>query len=243
MRRALFRRYPIAVALILFGLLLAIYFSDEGLLGRTLDYLRNFKDYSNSLRDDILSHGPRAPFFFILIQVLQVVFAPIPGEASGLLGGYLFGAVPAFFYSSIGLTMGSAAAFGVGRLLRKFLTKRIKDTAFYRKFNHLVSRSDYLIPFVLFLIPGFPKDSLSYLLGMSIMSLPSFLFITAIGRMPGTLMLSLQGAEIYNGNYVKLALLMLLSFLVILPCILYRHRLLLLLEKRAGNQAPSEENR
>ena len=242
MRRQLFRQYPIAVALILFGLLLAIYFSDEGLLGRTLDYLKDFKNISDSLRDDILAHGPRAPLFFILIQVLQVVFAPIPGEASGLLGGYLFGAGPSFVYSSIGLTMGSAAAFGFGRLLRKFLSERIKETAFYRKFNHLVHRSEFLIPFILFIIPGFPKDSLSYLLGMSTMSLPSFLFITAIGRMPGTLMLSLQGAEVYNGNYLKLVVLLLLSLLVILPCMLYRGRLLMLLEKRAEKQPAATDD-
>ena len=119
MRRQLFRRYPVAAILIAFGILLALYFSDEGLLGRTIEYLRDFRDISDSLRDDILAHGPRAPFFFILIQVLQVIFAPIPGEASGLLGGYLFGALPSFIYSSIGLTMGSAAAFGFGRLLRQ----------------------------------------------------------------------------------------------------------------------------
>ena len=85
--------------------------------------------------------------------------------------------------------------------------------------------------------------SISYLLGMSGMSLPSFLFVTAIGRMPGTLILSLQGAEVYNGNYIRFIILLLLSLLVTLPCMLYRQKILSLIEKQEENNTsePNEE--
>ena len=46
----------------------------------------------------IRSYGMGAPVVFILLQIFQVIFAPIPGEATGVIGGYLFGAVPGFLY-------------------------------------------------------------------------------------------------------------------------------------------------
>jgi uncharacterized membrane protein YdjX (TVP38/TMEM64 family) len=58
-----------------------------------------------------------APLAFIGVQIFQVVFAPIPGEASGFAGGYLFGTIPGFAYSTIGLTVGSAIDFTLGRIL------------------------------------------------------------------------------------------------------------------------------
>jgi uncharacterized membrane protein YdjX (TVP38/TMEM64 family) len=50
------------------------------------------------------SAGPLAPMVFIVIQSLQVVFAPIPGEATGFIGGYLFGVPLGLLYSTLGLT-------------------------------------------------------------------------------------------------------------------------------------------
>lgn len=198
----------------------------DNFLAKALAQLKNFQTDGATLRARILAHGGLAPAIFIIIQVAQVVVAPIPGEASGFLGGYVFGALPGFIYSSLGLTIGSGLAFGAGRLLTAFFSEHFRHTSFYLRFNHLVSRGDFLIPFVLFLLPGFPKDSLCYLLGMSSMPWPAFLFITGVGRMPGTLTLSLQGAEVFNGNWLRLAVISLVTMLVVLPCLLGRHRLL-----------------
>jgi len=61
------------------------------------------------------ANGIGAPAIFIIVQVLQVLFAPVPGEASGFIGGYLFGTTRGFIYSSIGLTIGSWINFLIGR--------------------------------------------------------------------------------------------------------------------------------
>lgn len=161
--------------------LLALSQWPDNFLTNTLEQLRNFQTEGAILRTRILAFGGLAPAIFVLIQVAQVVVAPIPGEASGFLGGYLFGAWFGFLYSSLGLTTGSALAFGGGRLLTAFFTERFRHTSFYRRFNHLVCRGDFLIPFVLFLLPGFPKDSLCYLLGMSSMPWTAFLLIAGVG--------------------------------------------------------------
>jgi len=225
------------------GIGLALYLTPDNFLRQTLVQLKDFQNESESLRTRILAYGPLAPLLFILLQVLQVLVAPIPGEASGFLGGYVFGFLPGFLYSSLGLTLGSGLAFGGGRLLCAFFTKHFRETRVYQRFNHLVSRGDFLIPFVLFLLPGFPKDSLSYLLGLSSMPWPIFLFIAAVGRMPGTLMLSLQGAETFDGNYLRLGLLTLFSAVVIIPCLLGRHRILAWLNRRSNRANREDEAR
>ena len=53
----------------------------------------------------ITSFGALAPLVFTVFQILQVIFAPFPGEATGFVGGYLFGTLAGFIYSSIGLTV------------------------------------------------------------------------------------------------------------------------------------------
>jgi uncharacterized membrane protein YdjX (TVP38/TMEM64 family) len=149
----------------------------------------------------IKSAGPMAPLLFIAIQALQVIFAPIPGEATGFLGGYLFGVPLGLTYSTLGLTLGSVAAFLLGHWLEKRYITRIVSRETMQRFDFLMEHQGALVAFILFLIPGFPKDYLCFILGLSPMDLRVFLVICIIGRIPGTLMLTLQGAEIYAGHY------------------------------------------
>lgn len=219
---------------------------EDNLFGRVISYLQNSRQHGEDIREAILAKGLFAPLTFITLQVLQVVVAPIPGEASGILGGYLFGALPSFVYSTIGLTIGSWLAFMVGRLLSDLVRRRLEHTAIYQRFNHLVSKGDFAIPFVLFLLPGFPKDSLAYLLGMSHMPMPVFLFITVVGRIPGTLLLSFQGAKIYQGDYLKFALLLGVSALIAIPYAFYHKRILAWLthysRRTFPDDGPTEKN-
>ena len=222
---------------------LALCFSPDNFLTTTISQLKHLPTEGAALRARILAYGAIAPLLFIILQTAQVVVAPIPGEASGFLGGYVFGALPGFVYSTLGLTLGSALAFGGGRLLGTFFSAHFRHTKVYQQFNHLVSKGDFFIPFALFLLPGFPKDSLCYLLGMSSMPWPVFLFITGVGRMPGTLLLSWQGAEASSGNWLHLTLMLMGSLAVVIPCLLGRHRLLArLTHHRATNKIPETDS-
>ena len=207
------------------GLLLHIFWG-ESLLTRTLFRIEEVMANGNRARETILSFGFLAPLMFMVLQVLQVLFAPVPGEATGILGGYLFGVWPSFIYSSIALAIGSALSFAIGHLFADAFRARFSKTKVYRTFNHLVFKGEFVIPFVLFLFPGFPKDSLSYLLGLSTMPFKVFIFIATIARMPGTLVLCFEGAQVYERNYFELLLLLLFSAIVALPCFLYRRQIL-----------------
>ena len=68
--------------------------------------------------------GVLSPFIFMIVQFFQVILAPIPGEATGFIGGYLFGALKGFVLSSIALALGSLVNFGIGRFLgRRYVRK------------------------------------------------------------------------------------------------------------------------
>lgn len=214
----------------------------DALFYETLFHLENAMEKGEALRETILAHGLLAPLLYIGLQILQVVLAPIPGEASGALGGYLFGGWAAFLYSTIGLSVGSWLAFAIGRLLSDLVRRQLEKARIYQRFNHLVCKGDFVVPFVLFLIPGFPKDSLSYLLGLSHMPLPAFLFVAIIGRMPGTLLLSYQGADLQSGNYLRLIILLLAAVAMTLPCYLYRHRILVFLARHSKTMPKEGES-
>ncbi len=166
-----------------------------------------------------------APIAFVGAQVLQVVFAPIPGEASGFAGGYLFGTLPGFVYSTIGLTAGSAINFALGRVLgRRYVAKWIPDNHL-RKFDALAKRQGAILFFALFVLPGFPKDYLCIFLGLTSLSAKVFILMAGIGRMPGTLMLSLQGAQVFQKDHDTLALLIAITLAFVIPAYIWRERI------------------
>ena len=169
--------------------------------------------------------GPAAPAVFVLIQILQVVFAPVPGELSGLIGGYLFGTLAGFVFSSIGLTVGSVINFGIGRLLFKKVVRKLIPEHHLVRMDQFVVHQGLLLVLVLYVLPGFPKDYLSLFLGVTGISFRVFLPGAALGRMPGTLMLSLQGAFLFERKYEFMAGVMLVSALLLMLAYRYRNRL------------------
>jgi uncharacterized membrane protein YdjX (TVP38/TMEM64 family) len=157
------------------------------------------------IRKFISSFGEAAPLVFMAIQILQVLFAPVPGEATGFIGGYLFGTIPGFVYSSIALAVGSLINFGIGRFLGISFVRKLIPASKFEKLDNLVTHRGILVLFLLFVFPGFPKDYLCLFLGLSTLSWKVFGILAAVGRMPGTFVLSLQGAVLYERNYAALA--------------------------------------
>jgi uncharacterized membrane protein YdjX (TVP38/TMEM64 family) len=157
------------------------------------------------IRTTVASYGGVAPIVFIGIQIAQVIAAPVPGEATGFIGGYLFGALPGFIYSSIGLGIGSILNFGIGRFLGKRFVRRFIPEEKFKRIDRMVNRQGIIGLFLMFIIPGFPKDYLSLALGLTTLPLKMFAVVSFVGRMPGTLVLSLNGASLYEQNYFLLA--------------------------------------
>jgi uncharacterized membrane protein YdjX (TVP38/TMEM64 family) len=175
---------------------------------------------------DVLQHlGALAPVLFVLIQALQVVIAPIPGEVTGFLGGYLFGEMLGFIYSMIGLTAGSLFAFTVARWLGAPFVRRVVTTQMWERVDFLVKAEGAILCFIVFLIPGLPKDIACYLFGLSPIPFGVFAVVSTFGRVPGTWALSAEGAKTATGQYVELAVLTAVVIALALPLYYFRDRI------------------
>jgi uncharacterized membrane protein YdjX (TVP38/TMEM64 family) len=178
---------------------------------------------------------PYDELIFIFLQIVQVVAAPIPGEVTGIIGGYLYGPFWGTVYSTIGLTLGSWLAFVLAHFFGMPLLEKVVKPAVIEKFDHFMEHQGILVSFFLFLIPGFPKDYLCYIMGVSRMPVLTFLIISATGRLLGTIMLSMTGYYARNGQYILLGGLAGAGIIIFIVACCYHERLLELLKKKSKN--------
>ncbi len=171
------------------------------------------------------SLGPWSFVGFITIQAFQVIAAPIPGEVTGLLGGYLYGPFLGILLSTVGLTLGSFLAFVLSRAFgRPFAEKFVPESAMQR-FDYLLHHKGLVLVFLLFLIPGFPKDYLCYILGLGHLSTLEFLVIGTIGRLFGTSLLTLGGNFLRLEQYLSFSILVIVAAGVIAAAMIYRDKI------------------
>lgn len=213
----------LGLALLLVGVCLLLYFYRDAYHG----FREALRFFSSRRRVSayIASFGSKAPFAFIGLQFLQVMVAPIPGEFSGFIGGYLLGTLAGFWYSTIGLTLGSWAAFMISRwfglpLVRRFVGKEIMD-----KFGYLMEHQGALFSFMFFLIPGLPKDFFRYLLGLSPMHVLTFVVVSTVGRIPGTLLLSMEGETLRAAEYRAFFVFLGIGLIALILAFAYRDRI------------------
>ena len=186
------------------------------------------------LKQTLREWGLLAPVIFIVLQALQVIIAPIPGEVTGILGGFLFGEWVGLIYSTIGLTLGSVAAFGVGRWLGAHYVRTLVSQETWDKMGFIVDAEGAILCFIIYLIPGLPKDMVCYLFGISPMPLWVFALVSTLGRIPGTWVLSAQGAHTAAGNYLQVILLTTIVVGVALPLYYYRDQIIRWFQGKSG---------
>lgn len=151
-----------------------------------------------SLTEYVRGWGLWAPAVFLLIQAAQVIAAPIPGNITAMAGGLLFGWGKGFLLSSLGLLIGSVAAFWLGRYFGKPLVLRLVGPHNYERYQGVIARKGIWVLFVIFLIPFFPDDALCLLAGMSPIPFSVFLLLVVVGRLPGMLVANLTGAGLFT---------------------------------------------
>ena len=191
---------PILAYCLLVIVLIAIFYHYREVYEFVRELIRFFSSRKR-LNVYVASYGAYAPLMFIVLQALQVLFAPIPGELTGFIGGFLFGVVPGLIYSTVGLVLGSFLAFSISRRLGMPFIRRFAGQEIMAKFDYLMEHKGAFFSFIFFLIPGTPKDYFCYILGLSPMHVVTFMIISTIGRLPGTILLTMQGQAVQSENY------------------------------------------
>jgi uncharacterized membrane protein YdjX (TVP38/TMEM64 family) len=171
------------------------------------------------------SLGPASFLGFIFLQTLQVVAAPIPGEVTGFIGGFLYGPVLGLLLSTIGLTIGSLAAFLLSRAFGRPFVERFVKKETMAKYDYLLHHKGAFLVFLLFLIPGTPKDFLCYILGLGHLSTREFLVISTVGRFGGTALLTFGGSYIRHHQYYRFSILLGVAVILVFFSLVYKDRL------------------
>jgi len=191
-------------------------------------YIHGFINYftdKTRLLHFINEHRSYAALIFIGLQVLQVVAAPVPGEMTGFVGGMLFGTGAGIIFSTIGLALGSWVAFILARLAGRPLVEQVVKAETIKRYDYVMKHKGLFLAFLMFLIPGFPKDLLCYILGLGHMGQRDFLLVSTSGRLLGTTLLTLGGTFFRNRQYGALFTLFGISLLLILTTMVYRETL------------------
>ncbi|TAM47216.1 MAG: TVP38/TMEM64 family protein [Gammaproteobacteria bacterium] len=210
--------------ILLFSLLLAAFVAGLGLLLYATGLLDIFLDRERMLEfiDDHLAY---AAFIFVGLQALQVVAAPVPGEVTGFVGGLLFDPWWAIVLSTLGLTLGSWAAFVLARLMGRPVVENIVRAETMRRYDYVMKHKGLFLAFLMFLIPGFPKDILCYILGLGHMRVRDFLAVSITGRLLGTVLLTLGGTYFRNERWGALFVVIGIGLGIVLAVMVYRKRL------------------
>jgi len=183
--------------------------------------------YNQKIIAFIESFHPYDSIAFIVIQIFQVLVAgAIPAEISGFVGGYLYGSILGTIYSTIGLSIGSWLAFLLSRRYGLPFVTRVVNPSIMDKYDHFIGARGPFVSFILFLIPGFPKAALCYILGLSQMNIWTFIGVSTVGRLFGTILLSLTGDSVRTMRIVLIFIILVIVAIIYLLVYFYRHRLL-----------------
>jgi len=184
-------------------------------------YLRIGKPLTELVRDPerlrawMESYGWKSRLVYMAIVCLQVIVAVIPGEPLELAGGYLFGGLEGTLLCMAGIALGSMVVFGTVRLFGR----RLVEVFFSReKIDSLKIMQNPkrlgVIMIVLMMLPGTPKDLLTYCAGLTPVSFGAWMLICTVCRIPSVITSTVGGGAIGSGDYLAAAMIFAITALL-----------------------------
>lgn len=184
-------------------------------------------------RQYLLSYGLAAPLVYILIHAIQVILAFIPGEVIQLAGGYVFGTVLGSLYSVVGVALGTLVTFLIVKAVGFSLVKALVPGKSLDRFEFLINKpQSEVMVFILFLIPGIPKDILTYVAGLTPIKTMKFLLISMLARFPGLLGSAYIGANLQKKHYWSVLIVSTAALILFVLGVVFRDRIISLVSSR-----------
>lgn len=184
--------------------------------------------------DSVRNAGPMVFLILLALQFLQIVVAFIPGEATQMAAGMLYGPWIGGLVILLGSILSSAFVFMVVHRLGAPFVKDMVSEKRIEKFDRFERSGKLeLIVFVLFLIPGMPKDIFTYLVPLTDMRMRmrTFLLLSNIGRIPGILVSTYAASGLVDGNVWQSIVILAVLAVVAVVCVIFREQLMGVVEK------------
>ena len=175
----------------------------------------------------ITSQGPLGVLILLGMQLLQIIVAFIPGEVVQIAAGMMYGPLWGSVVILVGCVLSSMVVYElVHKLGAPFVRSMVgeKQLLKFRQFE--LSGKFGVTVFILFLIPGFPKDVLTYIVPLSDMNLRTFFLLSTIGRTPGVIISTYAAAGLADGNIVTSVIIFVVAALIAIIVLLLRNRII-----------------
>ena len=175
----------------------------------------------------ITSQGPLGVLILLGMQLLQIIVAFIPGEVVQIAAGMMYGPLWGSVVILVGCVLSSMVVYElVHKLGAPFVRSMVgeKQLLKFRQFE--LSGKFGVTVFILFLIPGFPKDVLTYIVPLSDMNLRTFLLLSTISRTPGVIISTYAAAGLADGNIVTSVIIFVVAALIAIIVLLLRNRII-----------------
>jgi uncharacterized membrane protein YdjX (TVP38/TMEM64 family) len=188
------------------------------------DLLGLFED-SQRLVTWAREYGPWAAMVIIVLQIGQVVLAPVPGQIVGVAAGYLFGALWGTFYSVLGTAAGSWIAIALARAYGRPLVERLVARETLARLDAGAQRRGLFFFALVFLLPFLPDDLACFAAGLTPIPIPALVAVTITARTPGILVTAWLGANARGLSTAQWVMLIAASALLAGLMLLYGERL------------------
>ena len=190
------------------------------------------KDAAGNLLAYLKANRSIAFALIIIMQMIQVIVCILPGQPIQFASSYMFGVLPALLLSLIGAVIGSTITFWLAKLLGidfvSIIFDKDKVDEYHRKLN---SGKGLALAGLIYLIPGVPKDLVSYVAGISDMKFKPFILVSNIARIPGMLGSLLLGTFAERGDYVAIGILCVVVTLFLVVFYIKRKSIMEFLDK------------
>lgn len=165
-------------------------------------------------------------FIYIGIQILQIVICIIPGQWLQFAAGYMYGFWLGYLYSLIGAFLGTVITYYLAKILGHDAMHLIfGEEKIHKMLKTLNSKKAVILVFLVYLIPGVPKDLCSYVAGLSEMKLKPFLIVSLIGRSPGMMGSLLIGRQVEVGQYTSAVVIAVVAVILCVLGVIFRKRI------------------
>ena len=187
--------------------------------------LMNNEESRNQFKIYIEEKKIQGWFILLGIEILQVVLAVIPGEPIEILAGILFGGLGGMILCLLGSLIGTIIIFFGVRYFKNglFKPKEIENKKF--KFLEDEEKLDFIV-FILFFIPGTPKDALTYFVPLTKMKPLRFFILSTIARIPSIITSTLFGSLLMEKKYSMAILVFVITGVVSIAGIIINNQII-----------------